>query len=95
MSFSTHNLDEGSHHPRHRSARRLAKAGPILLSADVAHYRYNMEHRCVPTINSNAGQSRTSMERVNAVVREERAQLWLNHDIVQSATIPHAPAYFD
>jgi N-acyl homoserine lactone hydrolase len=84
------------HTPGHTSLLvRLAKAGPILLSADVAHYRYNMEHRCVPTINSNAGQSRSSMERVDAVVREERAQLWLNHDIVQSATIPHAPAYFD
>jgi N-acyl homoserine lactone hydrolase len=35
------------------------------------------------------------MERVDVVVREERAQLWLNHDTVQSATIPHAPAYFD
>jgi len=46
-------------------------------------------------MNSNAGQSRTSMDRVDAVVREERAQLWLNHDIVQSAMIPHAPAYFD
>jgi len=84
------------HTPGHASLLvRLPKSGSILLSADVAHYRYNMEHRCVPTINSNAGQSRTSMERVDAVVREQRAQLWLNHDIVQSATIPHAPAYFD
>ncbi len=84
------------HTPGHSSLLvRLAKAGPIVLSADVAHYRYNMEHRCVPSFNWDAEQSRLSMERVDAVVREETAQLWLNHDIVQSATIPHAPAYFD
>jgi N-acyl homoserine lactone hydrolase len=84
------------HTPGHSSLLvRLANAGPIFLSADVAHYRYNMEHRCVPTMNWNPEQSRISMERVDVVVREERAQLWLNHDTVQSATIPHAPAYFD
>src|SRR5262249_27925145 len=84
------------HTPGHSSLLvRLAKAGPILLSADVAHHRYNMEHRCVPSMNCNAGQSQISMERVDAVVREEKAQLWLNHDIGQSATFPHAPAFFD
>jgi glyoxylase-like metal-dependent hydrolase (beta-lactamase superfamily II) len=74
---------------------RLARTRPVFLSSDVAHYRYNMEHRCVPTLNWDPEQSRISMERVDAVVREEHAQLWLNHDTVQSATIPHAPAYFD
>ena len=57
------------HTPGHSSLLvRLAKAGPILLSADVAHYRYNMEHRCVPTLNWNPEQSRISMERVDAVM---------------------------
>jgi N-acyl homoserine lactone hydrolase len=84
------------HTPGHCSLLvRLAKTGPILLTADVAHYRYNMEHRCVPTMNNNAEESRSSMERVDAIVRDERAQLWINHDIVQTATIPHAPSYFD
>ena len=35
------------------------------------------------------------MERIEAVVGNEGARLWLNHDIVQTATIPHAPSYFD
>jgi N-acyl homoserine lactone hydrolase len=74
---------------------RLAKTGPILLSADVAHDRYNMEHRCVPTMNADAEATQQSMAKVDAIVREEKAQLWLNHDTVQTATIPHAPAYFD
>jgi N-acyl homoserine lactone hydrolase len=33
--------------PGHCSLQvRLPKAGPILLSGDVAHYRFNLEHRC-------------------------------------------------
>jgi glyoxylase-like metal-dependent hydrolase (beta-lactamase superfamily II) len=74
---------------------RLARTGPVLLSADVAHYSYNMEHRCVPTMNADAEASRQSMTRVAAIVREEKAQLWLNHDTVQTATLPHAPAFFE
>jgi N-acyl homoserine lactone hydrolase len=54
-----------------------------------------MEHRCVPTMNHDVEESRSSMARVDTIVREESAQLWINHDIVQSATIPHAPSYFD
>jgi N-acyl homoserine lactone hydrolase len=46
-------------------------------------------------MNNNAEETRRSMERVDAIVRDERAELWINHDIVQTATIPHAPSYFD
>jgi N-acyl homoserine lactone hydrolase len=84
------------HTPGHCSLQvRLPKAGRILLSGDVAHYRFNLEHRCVPTMNFDIGQSLSSMERIDAIVRDEKVQLWLNHDTVQSETIAHAPAYFD
>jgi len=89
-------ISSPGHTPGHCSLLvRLPNTGPILLSGDVAHYRYNFEHRCVPTMNSDTEQSRSSMERVARIVRHERAQLWLNHDIVQAATISHAPSYFD
>ena len=35
------------------------------------------------------------MGEVDAVVCDEGAQLWLSHDFVQTATIQHAPSYFD
>jgi hypothetical protein len=31
------------------------------------------------------------MEKVAAVLARERAELWINHDKAQSATIPKAP----
>jgi N-acyl homoserine lactone hydrolase len=64
-------------------------------STRTTHYRFNLEHRCVPTMNFDIGQSLSSMDRIDAIVRDEKVQLWLNHDTVQSAIIPHAPAYFD
>ena len=84
------------HTPGHCSLLvRLAKAGPILLSADVAHDSFNMAYRCVPAFNSDAEQSRSSMDRIAGLVAETGAKLWLNHDIVQSATVAHAPAFFE
>jgi glyoxylase-like metal-dependent hydrolase (beta-lactamase superfamily II) len=70
------------HTPGHCSLLvRLAKTGPILLSGDVAHYQFNMEHHLVPSTNSDPEQSRRPMERVDTIVRDEGAQLWLNHDL--------------
>ena len=89
-------LSSPGHTPGHCSLLvRLGGTGPVVLSADVAHYGFNLEHRCVPTMNSNAEESQSSMERIESLARGEDAQLWLNHDIVQTATIPHAPSYFD
>lgn len=89
-------LSTPGHTPGHCSMLvRLPRTGPVLLAADVAHYRYNLDRRCVPGMNSDPGQSRTSMDRIEQVARDEGARLWLNHDIVQAATIPHAPAFFD
>lgn len=89
-------ISSPGHTPGHCSLLiRLRNAGPVLLSADFAHDRYNFENRCVPRMNSDAEATRASMDRVDAVVREAGAQLWLNHDIVQNATIPHAPAFVD
>jgi hypothetical protein len=35
------------------------------------------------------------MGKVDAICKEHNAQLWLNHDIRQQSTIPHAPVWFD
>ena len=46
-------------------------------------------------MNSDESQSRASMDKMEAIVRAEGALLWLNHDVAQNATIPHAAAFFD
>lgn len=84
------------HTPGHCSLLvNLPKSGLIMLAADVAHNRYNLDNRLVPKLNSDEEQSKKSMDRLEAICKQHSAQLWLNHDIRQQATIQHAPTWFD
>jgi N-acyl homoserine lactone hydrolase len=82
------------HTPGHMSLLvRLRETGPVILAADVAHYAFNLEQHIVPDMNSSREESLRSMDRIQRIAEEEGAKIWLNHDIDQSATFPHAPAY--
>ena len=84
------------HTPGHQSLLlRLPKTGTVVLSGDLAHFRENFDQRRVPGFNFNKDQSLASMDRVGALLLSEHAQLWINHDSAQSATIPHAPQYLE
>jgi N-acyl homoserine lactone hydrolase len=84
------------HTPGHSSlAVRLPKSGTIILSGDVAHFESNFVHRRVPAFNFNADETKASMDKIDGIIRSERAQLWVNHDTQQSATIPHAPQWIE
>ena len=83
------------HTPGHCSLLvRLAATGPVLLSADVAHFESNMEHRCVPTMNSDSSESKRSMEKVDGIIKAEKAEFWINHDLTAMAARPQLPAFF-
>ncbi|GAB7526449.1 N-acyl homoserine lactonase family protein [Paraburkholderia sp. 2C] len=80
------------HTPGHCSLLvTLPDAGRILLSGDVAHNRRNFRCRCVPAFNANALQSIASMDKVDELLASEGATLWVNHDVAQNRTLPHAP----
>ena len=46
-------------------------------------------------MNADPELTKRSMARAQEIVANENAQLWLNYDIGQNATIAHAPAFFD
>jgi len=84
------------HTPGHQSLMvRLKKAGTIILSGDVAHFGANFCCRRVPTFNADHEASHRSMERIEALVKSQDAQLWINHDPEQSLTIAHAPTWHE
>ncbi|MFI5956805.1 N-acyl homoserine lactonase family protein [Cryptosporangium sp. NPDC051539] len=86
-------LSTPGHTPGHQSLLvRLPRTGPVILSGDVAHFAENFEQRRVPTFNADHAASLRSMERIDALCRDEGAQLWINHDLAQSDALPHAPA---
>jgi glyoxylase-like metal-dependent hydrolase (beta-lactamase superfamily II) len=89
-------LSTPGHTPGHQSLLvRLPKTGVVVLSGDIAHFEDNFVNRRVPGFNFNAEQSRQSMDRIDSIVKSEHGQLWINHDSKQSATIAHAPQYYE
>jgi N-acyl homoserine lactone hydrolase len=89
-------LSTPGHTPGHQSLLvHLRKTGALVLSGDAVHFRDNWEHRRVPAMNVNRDQTLASMDRIAAVLTEQKAQLWINHDKVQSAQLRYAPAYYE
>jgi glyoxylase-like metal-dependent hydrolase (beta-lactamase superfamily II) len=89
-------LSTPGHTPGHQSLLvRLPKTGAVVLSGDAAHFQENFVLRRVPGFNYNIEQSRQSMDKIDNIVKLERAQLWINHDAKQNATIVHAPQFIE
>lgn len=76
------------HTPGHQSLLvRLPQIGPVLLSGDVAHSLENFEQRRVPSFNADPAATKRSIEKVERLLREEGAQLWIGHDRNQMRNI--------
>ncbi|HKX39880.1 MAG TPA: N-acyl homoserine lactonase family protein [Burkholderiaceae bacterium] len=89
-------LATAGHTPGHQSLLvRLPHTGAVVLSGDAAHFRENFERRRVPGFNFDRDASVAAMDKLAAVVQKEKAQLWINHDSAQSATLRHAPEFYD
>lgn len=74
---------------------RLAKMGPVVLAGDLYHYPEERTTGRVPTFEFNADQSRASRQKVEAFLKQNGAQLWIEHDIATHATLPKAPAFVE
>jgi glyoxylase-like metal-dependent hydrolase (beta-lactamase superfamily II) len=74
---------------------RLARRGPVVLAGDLYHYPEERGTDRVPTFEFDAEQSRAARQRVEALVTETGAELWIEHDIATHATLPRAPAFVD
>jgi glyoxylase-like metal-dependent hydrolase (beta-lactamase superfamily II) len=84
------------HTPGHQSLLvRLPKTGAVLLSGDVAHFKDNFDNRRVPGFNTSKEQSLASMNHVADILAKEHAQLWINHDKVQSDTQKKSPEFYE
>jgi len=80
------------HTPGHQCLLvRLPKRGAVVLSGDMVHFQENWANRRVPARNFDKQKTVQSMERIAAVLESEHAELWINHDKAQSASIPKAP----
>ena len=72
----------------------LAEYGPLVLSGDLYHFRFNRAQRRVPLFNVNADQTLASMDRVESLLTEEGAQCWIEHDLALFKTLKTAPDFY-
>jgi glyoxylase-like metal-dependent hydrolase (beta-lactamase superfamily II) len=89
-------LSTPGHTPGHQSLLvRLPKTGHVVLSGDAVHFRDNWDNQRVPAMNVNREQTLASLQRLQGVLDERRAQLWINHDKAQSDGLRYAPGYYE
>ena len=84
------------HTPGHQALLvHLRNTGPILPSGDLYHFRTSRRLRAVPTFNSNADQTLASMDKIERLIAETGAALWIEHDRALAETLELAPAAYD
>ena len=74
---------------------RLPKRGPVLLAGDLYHYPEERARGITPTFEFNAEMSKASRAKVEALLKETKAELWIEHDLATHAKLPKAPAYVE
>ena len=84
------------HTPGHQSLfLKLANTGNILLSGDLYHYPEELTYKKVPSFDSDKEQTAKSREMIEAFVKENRAQLWIQHDYIAGIKRKIAPEFYD
>lgn len=73
----------------------LAETGPIVLSGDLYHFEESRAWRRVPTFNVDAEQTLASMDKVERLLEETGATLWIEHNLELANTLRKAPEYYD
>ena len=91
-------LSTPGHTPGHQSLLvNLAKTGPIVLSGDLYHYPAERELKDF-TPFAALGDPATevvSKAKVEALLKEKRAALWIQHDLIADAKLKKSPAYYE
>jgi N-acyl homoserine lactone hydrolase len=73
---------------------KLPRTGPVVLSGDLYHYPGERTLSRMPDREKTTGTP-ASRAKVEALVKDTGAQLWIGHDIVNFATLKKSPAFYD
>ena len=84
------------HTPGHQVvAVKLANRGTVVLGGDLYHYPEERTTGRIPTFEFDAEQSKASRARIEKYLEDNRAALWIEHDIATHAALPKSPEYVD
>ena len=84
------------HTPGHQSLfLKLGKTGPILLSGDLYHYPEEITYKRIPPFDSDKDQTAKSRAMIEAFVKKNHAQLWIQHDYTAGIKRKIAPEFYE
>jgi glyoxylase-like metal-dependent hydrolase (beta-lactamase superfamily II) len=84
------------HTPGHQALYlKLAKTGNILLSGDLYHYPEEITYKKIPAFDTDREQTAKSREKIEAFVKQNNAQLWIQHDYTAGIKRKIAPEFYD
>jgi N-acyl homoserine lactone hydrolase len=91
-------LSTPGHTPGHQSLFvKLAKSGPLVLSGDLYHYpaERTLKDFLPFAGRGNDAQEAASKAKVEKVLADKGATLWIQHDIMADAKIKKSPAFYE
>jgi glyoxylase-like metal-dependent hydrolase (beta-lactamase superfamily II) len=72
----------------------LQQHGAVILGGDLYHFRFNRENRRVPRFNFDAEQTLESMTRIDDLLSETEAELWIEHELAWFEQLRQAPEFY-
>jgi N-acyl homoserine lactone hydrolase len=83
------------HTPGHQALFvRLRDTGPVILSGDLYHFPEELTLQPAPA-GRNAGQIAASKARIQRLITETGARLWIQHDVIGYASLRKSPGYYE
>jgi N-acyl homoserine lactone hydrolase len=76
-------------------AVKLANRGTVVLGGDLYHYPEERTTGRTPTFEFDAAQSKVSRARVEQYLKDNKAMLWIEHDLATHAALPKSPQHID
>jgi N-acyl homoserine lactone hydrolase len=84
------------HTPGHQSLfLKLANTGNVLLSGDLYHYPEEITYKKIPSFDTSKEETAKSRETIEDFVKQNHAQLWIQHDYTSGIKRKMAPAFYD
>ena len=84
-------LDMPGHTPGHKALLVRLKSGTVLLSGDLYHATEQVANRGVPSFNSNRADTLASFDRFQAIAKNLKAKVIIQHEAADIAKLPAFP----
>ncbi|NKC01520.1 MAG: MBL fold metallo-hydrolase [Pseudomonadales bacterium] len=84
------------HTPGHQTLLlNLKNTGKIMLSGDLYHFEASRALRRTPTFNTDQAETLRSIDKVEAMLKDTGATLWIEHNKALADTLRKSPEFYD